>query len=163
MKSTGEVMGIDPDWGMAYAKAQISAFNPLPISGNVFLSVADLDKDRIVALASDLVELGFKIFSTGGTHAHLLAGGIPCTRVYKLAEQARPNVIDMMKNREIQFVVNTPSSHEAREDEVKIRATAIAQKISHATNLAAAVASVKAIRSLKQRELTVMSIQEYHA
>jgi carbamoyl-phosphate synthase large subunit len=163
MKSTGEVMGIDPDWGMAYAKAQISAFNPLPVCGNVFLSVADLDKDRIVALASDLVELGFKIFSTGGTHAHLLAGGIPCTRVYKLAEQARPNVIDMMKNREIHFVVNTPSGHEAREDEVKIRATAIAQKISHATNLAAAVASVKAIRSLKQRELTVMSIQEYHA
>ncbi len=163
MKSTGEVMGIDPDWGMAYAKAQMSAFNPLPTSGNVFLSVADIDKARAVAVAHDLVDLGFKLFSTGGTHARLVAEGLPCTRVYKLAEQARPNVIDMMKNRQIQFVVNTPSGHEAREDEVKIRSTAIAQKISHATNLSAAEASVKAIRSLKSRELTVMSIQEYHA
>ncbi len=156
-------MGIDPDWGMAYAKAQMSAFNPLPTSGNVFLSVADIDKARAVAVAHDLVDLGFKLFSTGGTHARLVAEGLPCTRVYKLAEQARPNVIDMMKNRQIQFVVNTPSGHEAREDEVKIRSTAIAQKISHATNLSAAEASVKAIRSLKSRELTVMSIQEYHA
>ena len=163
MKSTGEVMGIDPDWGMAYAKAQIAAFNPLPTTGNVFLSVADLDKDRTVLVARDLVDLGFKIFATGGTHTRLAAEGIPCTRVYKLAEQARPNVIDMMKNREIHFVVNTPSTHEARADEIRIRSTAIAQKISHATNLSAAEASVKAIRSLKERELTVMSIQEYHA
>ena len=162
MKSTGEVMGIDADWGMAYAKAQISAFNPLPSSGNVFLSVADIDKNRAVPVARDLVDLGFKIFSTGGTHTRLVAEGIPCTRVYKLAEQARPNVIDMMKNREIHFVVNTPSTHEAREDETRIRSTAIAQKISHATNLSAAEASVKAIRSLKTRELTVRCIQEYH-
>ncbi len=163
MKSTGEVMGIDADWGMAYAKSQISAFNPLPTSGNVFLSVSDRDKDRAVPVARDLVELGFKIYSTGGTHARLTAEGIPCTRLFKLAEQARPNVIDMMKNREIHFVVNTPSGHEAREDEVQIRSTAIAQKISHATNLSAAEASVKAMRSLKEKELTVKSIQEYHA
>jgi len=163
MKSTGEVMGIDPDWGMAYAKSQISAFNPLPISGNVFLSVADLDKKRAVAVARDLVELGFKVFSTGGTHALLTAEGIPSTRLYKLAEQARPNVIDMMKNRDIHFVINTPSGHEARADEVQIRSTAIAQKISHATNLSAAEASVKAIRSLKSMDLTVKPLQEYHA
>jgi carbamoyl-phosphate synthase large subunit len=163
MKSTGEVMGIDPDWGMAYAKSQISAFNPLPTTGNVFLSVSDRDKDRAVAVARDLAALGFRIFSTGGTHARLSAEGIPCTRLFKLAEQARPNVIDMMKNREIHFVINTPSGHEARADEVQIRSTAIAQKISHATNLAAAEASVKAIRSLKERDLAVMSIQEYHA
>ncbi len=162
MKSTGEVMGIDPDWGMAYAKAQISAFNPLPTAGNVFLSVADLDKDRSVPVARDLVELGFKIFSTGGTHARLAAEGILSTRLFKLHEQARPNVLDMLKNREIHFVINTPSTHEAREDEVQIRSTAIAQNISHATNLSAAEACVKAIRSLKERELTVMSIQEYH-
>jgi carbamoyl-phosphate synthase large subunit len=163
MKSTGEVMGIDPDWGMAYAKSQISAFNPLPTEGNVFLSVADLDKNRAVAVARDLVDLGFKIYSTGGTHARLSAEGIPSTRLFKLAEQARPNVIDMMKNREIHFVINTPSGHEARADEVQIRSTAIAQKISHATNLSAAEASVKAMRSLKEKELTVKSIQEYHA
>jgi len=163
MKSTGEVMGIDADWGMAYAKSQISAFNPLPTEGNVFLSVADLDKNRAVQVARDLVELGFKIFSTGGTHARLIAEGIPSTRLFKLHEQARPNVLDMLKNREIHFVINTPSGHEARADEVQIRSTAIAQKISHATNLSAAEASVKAMRSLKHNEFTVKSIQEYHA
>jgi carbamoyl-phosphate synthase large subunit len=163
MKSTGEVMGIDRDWGMAYAKSQISAFNPLPTSGNVFLSVSDRDKDRAVTVARDLAALGFTIYSTGGTHTRLSDEGIPSNRLFKLAEQARPNVIDMMKNREIHFVINTPSGHEARADEVQIRATAIAQKISHATNLAAAEASVKAIRSLKEKELTVQSIQEYHA
>jgi carbamoyl-phosphate synthase large subunit len=163
MKSTGEVMGIDADWGMAYAKSQISAFNPLPVTGNVFLSVSDRDKDRAVAVARDLVGLGFKIFSTGGTHARLIQEGIPSTRLFKLHEQARPNVLDMLKNREIHFVVNTPSTHEARADEVQIRSTTIAQKISHATNLSAAEASVKAIRSLKEKEFTVKSIQEYHA
>ena len=163
MRSTGEVMGIDADWGMAYAKSQISAFNPLPVEGNVFLSVADLDKDRAVAVARDLAELGFNIFSTGGTHARLVTEGIPSTRVYKVAEQARPNIVDMMKNKEIQFIINTPSTHESRADEILIRSTAIAQKISHATNLSAAEASVKAMRSLKTREFTVKSIQEYHA
>ena len=163
MKSTGEVMGIDADWGMAYAKSQISAFNPLPTSGNVFLSVSDRDKDRAVAIARDLVEMGFTIYSTGGTHDRLIKEGIPSTRLFKLHEQARPNVLDMLKNNEIHFIINTPSTHEARADEVKIRSTAIAQKTSHATNLSAAEASVKAIRSLKSQELTVKSIQEYHA
>ena len=163
MKSTGEVMGIDTDWGMAYAKAQISAFNPLPTEGSVFISVSDRDKDRAVAVARDLSEMGFSIFSTGGTHARLIAEGIESTRLFKLAEQARPNVLDKLKNREIHFIINTPSTHEAREDEIQIRSSAIAQKISHATNLSAAEASVKAIRSLKQNALTVKSIQEYHA
>ena len=163
MKSTGEVMGIDADWGMAYAKAQISAFNPLPKTGTVFLSVSDRDKDRAVAVARDLAELGFKIYSTGGTHTRLTEEGIPSNRVYKVLEQARPNVIDMMKNHEIHFIINTPSTHESRADEILIRSTAIAQKISHATNLSAAEASVKGMRSLKNTELTVKSIQEYHA
>jgi carbamoylphosphate synthase large subunit/REP element-mobilizing transposase RayT len=162
MKSTGEVMGIDADWGMAYAKAQIAAFNPLPTAGNVFLSVADFDKDRAVPVARDLLALGFKLFSTGGTHARLAADGIVSTRLFKLHEQGRPNVLDMLKNQAIHFVINTPSTHETREDEIRIRSTAITRKISHATNLSAAEASVKAIRSLKTRELTVMSIQEYH-
>ncbi|MFU8893446.1 MAG: carbamoyl phosphate synthase large subunit, partial [Luteolibacter sp.] len=163
MKSTGEVMGIDADWGMAYAKAQMSSFNPLPQVGNVFLSVSDRDKDRAVGIARDLHELGFTIFATGGTHARLSAEGIPCQRLYKVLEGARPNVIDVMKNRDIHFVINTPSTHESRADEVLIRSTAIAQKISYCTNLAAAEASVKAIRSLKEMDLTVKSIQEYHA
>ncbi len=163
MKSTGEVMGIDMDWGMAYAKSQIAAFNPLPKEGTVFLSVSDRDKERAVAVARDLHELGFKIVSTGGTLAKLAEAGIPAGRVYKVLEQARPNIIDMMKNNEIHFLINTPATHESRADEILIRSTAIAQKISHATNLSAAEASVKAMRSLKERELTVKSIQEYHA
>jgi carbamoyl-phosphate synthase large subunit len=163
MKSTGEVMGIDMDWGMAYAKSQMAAFNPLPKEGTVFLSVADLDKDRAVTVARALHELGFKLVSTGGTLAKLAEAGIPASRVYKVLEQARPNIIDMMKNNEIHFLINTPATHESRADEILIRSTAIAQKISYATNMSAAEATVKAIRSLKEKEFTVKSIQEYHA
>jgi carbamoyl-phosphate synthase large subunit len=163
MRSTGEVMGIDADWGMAYAKSQISAFNPLPTTGNVFLSVSDRDKQAAMPIARELVDLGFQIYATGGTCDRLMAEKIPCHRLYKLSEGRRPHVIDMMKNREIHFIINTPSGHAAREDEVKIRSGAVANKVSHCTNLAAAEASVKAIRSLKEQELTVKSIQEYHA
>ncbi|MDX1679550.1 MAG: carbamoyl-phosphate synthase large subunit [Akkermansiaceae bacterium] len=161
MKSTGEVMGIDADWGMAYAKSQISAFNTLPEKGNVFLSISDRDKDRAMPIARELVELGFTIFSTGGTYERLTKEGIEAQKLHKLHEGARPNVIDMLKNREIKFIINTPSTHEARADEVKIRSTAIAEKTSYVTNLAAAEACVKAIRSLQDQELTVKSIQEY--
>ncbi|NNM31256.1 MAG: carbamoyl-phosphate synthase large subunit, partial [Akkermansiaceae bacterium] len=162
MKSTGEVMGIDEDLGMAYAKSQISAFNPLPKGGNVFFSVSNRDKDEAVAIARELVELGFTIFSTGGTYKKFVDAGVACERVFKLAERKRPNVLDMMKNGEIQFIINTPSSHEAREDEVKIRSAAVANKVSHCTNLSAALATVSAIRSLQQRELTVTPLQDYH-
>jgi carbamoyl-phosphate synthase large subunit len=163
MKSTGEVMGIDADWGMAYAKSQMAAFNSLPKEGTVFLSVADSDKDHAITIARELHELGFRIVSTGGTLTKLANAGIPADRVYKVLEQARPNIIDMMKNNEIHFLINTPATHESRADEILIRSTAIAQKISYATNMAAAEAAVKAIRSLKEREFTVKSIQEYHA
>ena len=162
MKSTGEVMGADADLGMAYAKAQISAFNPLPKEGNVFFSVNDRDKDRAVPVARELAELGFKIHATGGTYKRLEAEEIPVKRLYKLAEQKRPNVIDMMKNGDIHFIINTPSGHEAREDEVKIRSGAVQHKISHCTNLSAAEASVKAIRSLQENEFTVTPLQEHH-
>jgi carbamoyl-phosphate synthase large subunit len=162
MKSTGEVMGIDTDAGMAYAKAQMSAFNPLPTKGNVFISVSDRDKPRTVQIARDLAEMGFTIFSTGGTHQLFQKEGIPSVRVYKILEGARPHCVDLMKNNEIDFVINTPSSHESRADEVQIRAGAIANKISYATNLAAAEASVRGIRALQKNDFTVRSIQEYH-
>jgi carbamoyl-phosphate synthase large subunit len=162
MKSTGEVMGIDEDLGMAYAKSQISAFNPLPMEGNVFISVSDRDKEEAITIASQFVEAGFTLFATGGTHRALEEAGVTAQRLYKLAERKRPNVLDMMKNGEIQFVVNTPSSHESREDEVIIRSTAVANKLSLCTNLSAADASVKAIRSLQQREFKVKPLQEYY-
>lgn len=163
MKSTGEVMGIDADLGLAYAKSQISAFNPLPTEGNVFLSVNDRDKPTALDIARELVSLGFTIYSTGGTYKFLKNEGIPVERLYKLAEQKRPNVLDMMKNGEIHFVINTPSGHEARADEVKIRSAAVTNKVSHCTNLSAAEASVQAIRSLQEKEFTVTTLQEYHA
>ncbi|MEM1084227.1 MAG: carbamoyl-phosphate synthase large subunit [Verrucomicrobiota bacterium] len=162
MKSTGEVMGIDADWGMAYAKSQISAFNSLPTEGNVFLSVVDRDKERAMDVAKDLIDLGFTIWATGGTHKRLEEHGIPCERLFKLSEERRPNVIDMMKNGEIAFIINTPSDQAAREDEVKIRSTAVTAKVSHATNLSAAEACVKAMRSLKEQELDVKPLQEFH-
>ncbi|MDB4555643.1 carbamoyl-phosphate synthase large subunit [Akkermansiaceae bacterium] len=162
MKSTGEVMGADSNLGMAYAKSQMSAFNPLPKEGNVFFSVNDRDKKRAIPVARELAEFGFKIHATGGTYRYLKDESIEVERLYKLAEHKRPNVIDMMKNGDIQFIINTPSGHEAREDEVKIRSGAVQHKISHCTNLAAAEASVKAIRSLLENEFTVTSLQEHH-
>ena len=162
MKSTGEVMGADSNLGMAYAKSQMSAFNPLPKEGNVFFSVNDRDKNRAIPVARELAELGFKIHATGGTYKCFKDQSINVERLYKLAEHKRPNVIDMMKNGDIHFIINTPSGHEAREDEVKIRSGAVQHKISHCTNLAAAEASVKAIRSLLENELTVTPLQEYH-
>ncbi|MDB4447413.1 carbamoyl-phosphate synthase large subunit [Akkermansiaceae bacterium] len=162
MKSTGEVMGADSNLGMAYAKSQMSAFNPLPKEGNVFFSVNDRDKERAIPVARELAKLGFKIHATGGTYRCLKDESIEVERLYKLAEHKRPNVIDMMKNGDIQFIINTPSGHEAREDEVKIRSGAVQHKISHCTNLAAAEASVKAIRALLENEFTVTSLQEHH-
>ena len=163
MKSTGEVMGADSNLGMAYAKSQMSAFNPLPKEGNVFFSVNDRDKNRAIPVARELAELGFKIHATGGTYKCFKDQSINVERLYKLAEHKRPNVIDMMKNGDIHFIINTPSGHEAREDEVKIRSGAVQHKISHCTNLAAAEASVKAIRSLLENELTVTPLQEHHS
>jgi len=162
MKSTGEVMGADADLGMAYAKSQTSAFNPLPTEGNVFLSVNDRDKPRALGVAKDLADLGFKIHSTGGTYKFLKKNDIPVERLYKLSEGKRPTVMDMMKNGDLHFIINTPSGHEARIDEVKIRSGAVQYKVSHCTNLAAAEASVKAIRSLQENELTVTPLQEHH-
>lgn len=162
MKSTGEVMGADKDLGMAYAKAQISAFNPLPTEGNVFFSVNDRDKPRALKIAKELSELGFKIHSTGGTYKFLTENNLDVERVYKLGEGKRPTVMDMMKNGELHFIINTPSGHESRADEVKIRSGAVQHKVSHCTNLAAAVASVKAIRSLQEQDFTVTPLQEHH-
>jgi len=163
MKSTGEVMGIDADLGMAFAKSQISAFNPLPTMGRVFLSVNDRDKPEALEIAKDLYSLGFEICATGGTHKMLKEAGVPNDRIYKLYEEARPNVVDEMKNGNITFVINTPIGSEAKHDEIAIRAGAVANKISHCTNLAAARATVHAIRSLQENEMEVKPIQEYHA
>jgi carbamoyl-phosphate synthase large subunit len=138
-------------------QVQIAAFNPLPKEGNVFFSVNDRDKDGAVLVARELAELGFQIHATGGTFKRLEAEGITVNRLYKLAEQKRPNVIEMMKNGDIDFIINTLSGHEAREDEVKIRSGAVQNKISHCTNLSAAEASVNKNMPQKHARLVLKS------
>jgi carbamoyl-phosphate synthase large subunit len=162
MKSTGEVMGIDHDFGLAFAKSQSAAGSPLPLAGNVFISVKDGHKDAVVPVARGFHELGFQVFATSGTARHLDAAGVPNTRLFKLAEQRRPNVLDMIKNGEIQLVVNTPASHTAREDEVRIRSAAVANRVAILTTLRAAEVSIQAIRSLQANAPGVRPLQDYH-
>jgi carbamoyl-phosphate synthase large subunit len=161
MKSTGEVMGIDDDFGLAYAKSQMAASPPLPLSGNVFISVRDADKPAIPELARGLQELGFWVYSTSGTAATLEAAGVPVVRLFKVNE-GRPNVLDMLKNGEISLIINTPAGPVARQDEVRIRTTALYQRVPVMTTLAAAQATLRALRSLKTKTLGVKSLQEYH-
>ncbi|NBU69627.1 MAG: carbamoyl-phosphate synthase large subunit, partial [Verrucomicrobia bacterium] len=128
MKSTGEVMGIDKSFGLAYAKSQMAAQPALPLSGTIFLSVRDSDKSSAVRLGKGLHELGFRIVSSKGTARQLADAGIPVTPLLKLSE-GRPNVVDLMKNREITLVINTPAGAVARSEEVQIRTCALAQRI----------------------------------
>jgi len=161
MKSTGEVMGIDEDLGLAYAKAQMAAQPSLPTGGNIFLSVRDADKKEAAVLAEHFAELGFKLYSTGGTAKALAAAGVPVNKLFKVTE-GRPNVLDMIKNGEIAFIVNTPSGKIPREDEVKIRSAAVANRIPIMTTLSGAKASLHGIQSMKSKGLRVRPIQEYH-
>jgi carbamoyl-phosphate synthase large subunit len=161
MKSTGEVMGIDDDFGLAYAKTQMAAGPPLPLLGNVFISVRDADKHAIPELARGLQALGFWVYSTSGTASTLEAAGVPVVRLFKLNE-GRPNVLDMLKNGEIALIINTPAGPVARQDEVRIRTTALYQRVPVMTTLAAAQATLRALQSLKTKPLGVKSLQEYH-
>jgi carbamoyl-phosphate synthase large subunit len=161
MRSTGEVMGIDTDFGRAFAKAQLGAGQALPLSGTVFISVNDRDKESVVDVAQDLVNLGFRLISTEGTQTFLQARGIAVEKVLKLHE-GRPHIIDLIKNREIDLIINTPSGIEAQQDGHKIRRTALAYKIPLVTTLAGARATAAAIRALQSGQLQVKSLQEYH-
>ena len=161
MKSTGEVMGIDADLGLAYAKSQMAAPPPLPKTGRVFISVKDIDKEAIVDVAREFVKLGFDVIATSGTAAALSKAKIKVTKVYKLRE-GRPNVLDRVKNGDINFIINTPSGKIPREDEVMIRNAALAKKIPIMTTVRAAQASANGIRSLQTNKVQVRSLQEYH-
>ncbi len=161
MKSTGEVMGIDADLGLAYAKSQMAAPPALPKGGNVFISVKDDDKQSVISLAHEFVGLGFQIISTSGTFATLTAAGVPVTRVHKIRE-GRPHVLDLVRNGDIHFIINTPSGKIPREDEVRIRNASLARKIPIMTTVRAAQASANGIRSLQRSSLKVKSLQEYH-
>jgi carbamoyl-phosphate synthase large subunit len=162
MKSTGEVMGMDVDLGLAYAKSQMAAPPPLPRKGNVFVSVKDSDKEAVIPVAREFVKLGFGIISTSGTAEALAEAKIKVTKVFKLHE-GRPNVLDRVKNGDINFIINTPSGKIPREHEVMIRNAALAAKIPIMTTVRAAQASANGIRSLQKSKLQVRSLQEYHA
>src|SRR6478752_6393528 len=162
MKSTGEVMGMDVDLGLAYAKSQMAAPPPLPKTGNVFVSVKDTDKESVIPVVREFLKLGFEIVSTGGTAEALTEAKIQVTKVFKIHE-GRPNVLDRIKNGDINFIINTPSGKIPREHEVVIRNAALAAKIPIMTTVRAALASANGIRSLQKRKVQVRSLQEYHA
>lgn len=160
MRSTGEVMGLDQDLGVAFAKAQAAAKPGLPTGGNVFLSVKDEDKPRAVDLARRLARLGFKIFSTGGTARILLENGVDATRLAKINE-GRPTAVDMLKNNDMHLVINTPGGMIPRKDENTIRAAAYAHNVCLMTTVMGAFAAVKGIESQVEADIGVRPIQDY--
>ena len=161
MRSTGEVMGLDPDLGVAYAKSQMAASSPLPLEGKVFISVSDTHKDAVPTLARDFVDLGFELVATGGTANAIEEAGLVVERVNKLAE-GRPNSLDLLKNNELQLVINTPSGEVPRADEVQIRTTAVYTGTPIMTTISSAKAAVNGIRAIKKAGYGVQTVQEYH-
>ena len=160
MKSTGEVMGLDTDLGIAYAKSQMASGSSLPMEGRVFISVSDAHKAEVSDLAKRYSELGFKIVSTTGTAAVLIEAGLEVESVPKLAE-GRPNTLDLLKNNEIQLVINTPSGQTPRADEIKIRTTAVYTNTPIMTTIGSAKAAADGIAALKQNGYGVQPLQEY--
>ena len=159
MRSTGEVIGFDKNLGAAYAKAELGAGNKLPISGNVFISVNDSDKNDILKIARDLDEMNFKILATLGTANLFNNNGLICDSVYKVGE-GRPNIVDSIKNNKINLIINTPLGAQSRYDEYKIGEAAIKHSIPVLTTISAAQAAIRAIRILKSDSLSYYSLQE---
>ncbi len=160
MRSTGEVMGLDDDLGIAFAKAEAAAKPGLPTSGNVFLSVKDADKSRAVDLARQLEALGFSIYSTSGTAAALASNGVNVKKLAKINE-GRPTSVDLIKNGQIQMVINTPGGMIPRRDENQIRSAAYAHNICIMTTITGAYAALNGIKALKQKRVGVRPIQQY--
>jgi carbamoyl-phosphate synthase large subunit len=161
MRSTGEVMGLDADLGIAYAKSQMAANALLPLAGRVFISVSDADKKQVAAIAQQFADLAFEIVSTAGTAKVLEEAGLKVSRVFKLAE-GRPNALDLLKNREIQLVISTPAGQTPRADEIKIRTTAVYTGTPIMTTLSGARAAALGIAALRKSGYGVKTIQEYH-
>jgi carbamoyl-phosphate synthase large subunit len=163
MKSTGEVMGIDPSQGMAFLKSQVAAGNALPESGNVFLSVRDSDKESVVFLAKNLIDLGFAIYSTLGTSTVLRNNDIISHGMFKISE-GRPNVIDMIEEKNVSWIINTPSEGAApKRDEVKMRSHAVLRGIPITTTIDGLRAALQGLETLnRMKQMEVCSLQEYH-
>jgi carbamoyl-phosphate synthase large subunit len=161
MKSTGEVMGIADSFGSAFAKAQLSAGVRLPRSGTVFVSVNDRDKASLIPIAQDLRDLGFHLLATAGTRQFLISHGISSDHIFKAGE-GRPNIIDLIKSRKIDLIINTPLGRQSRYDEKGIRRAATQYGVACITTLSGAAAAANAIRALRREKLSVRSLQEYH-
>jgi len=161
MRSTGEVMGISDNFGIAFAKAQMGAGLPLPLKGTVFVSVADKDKPAIVLVARQLANLGFDLVATRGTYSILRKNGIRVRMVKKIAE-GRPNIEDRIKNGEIHLILNTPIGKGPKFDEYKIRHQAVIHKIPIITTISGAMATVNGIKAMRKGHLEVKCLQEYH-
>ncbi|HSR13295.1 MAG TPA: carbamoyl-phosphate synthase large subunit [Thermodesulfobacteriota bacterium] len=161
MKSTGEVMGIDHAFGIAFAKAQLAAGQILPLKGKVFISVKNQDKRAIIFIAKKLQDFGFEIVATRGTAKALSQNGIHVELVQKVHE-GRPNVVDLIKDRQIALIINTPTGHRPKRDQVSIRSVAVAHNVPIITTISGAAASVNGIEALLKEEIHVKSLQEYH-
>ena len=161
MKSTGEVMGIDAEFGEAYIKSQLAAGQKLPRKGNVFISVRDKDKNAVLPIAKGLLKLGFNIYATKGTADSLKENKIEVKILNKIAEGS-PNVLDLMKEGKLQLVINTPTGRIPRQDEVKIRSRVILYNIPYTTTISGAQATLKGIGLLIKKKLSVKSLQEYY-
>jgi len=162
MKSTGEVMGIDRDLGVAFAKAQMSANARLPVSGRIFISVNDKDKPRILPVAKKLKDAGFTLVATSGTRSFLEANGLAAEPVAKIYEEGHPNVLDLLTDGSVGLMINTPLGSESHEDDYEIRRSAIIHNIPYTTTIAGAIAATEGILSLISKEVGVKSLQEYH-
>jgi carbamoyl-phosphate synthase large subunit len=160
MRSTGEVMGIDVDFGKAFAKAELGANQRLPLQGTVFVSMNDRDKEAVVPVAQELADLGFQLVATSGTRQMLKQHGLTVEPVLKIHE-GRPHVVDQIKNGQIQLIINTPLGDRAQQDDRDIRRTALAYKVPTITTIAAARATAAAIRTLQKETLTVKALQDY--
>ena len=161
MRSTGEVMGIDDDFGTAFLKSQLAADNALPREGAVFLTLNDSDKPNAVPLARRFSALGFRLFATSGTAAHLRAEGVAVESVLKVHE-GRPHGVDLILNGDVQLLVNTPLGKHAQVDDERLRQAAITNRVPYTTTLSAASAAAEAIAARQSREPTVRSLQEWH-
>ncbi|WP_145174047.1 carbamoyl-phosphate synthase large subunit [Rubripirellula lacrimiformis] len=162
MRSTGEVMGISNDFSIAFAKSQIAAGSVLPESGKIFMSLSSRNKEAAIAIGTELISLGFEILATSGTAARLKEGGVAVTQVKKLAE-GHPNLIDYLKNDDVQLILNTPSGKGARTDEGRIRAAAVQAGVPCITTIAAAEVAVKAMKAMNEGSMEVESLQKRYA
>jgi len=162
MRSTGEVIGLDTDFSLAFAKSQLGAGVELPRSGTVFVSVRDSDKERVLPAIRILDEIGFKVLATGGTQRFLIDNGIQSSRINKVLE-GRPHIEDAIRNRQVQLVINTTDGNKAISDSKSLRRAALMQKVPYYTTMSGALSAAEAIRALKAGNLEVKPLQAYFA